>query len=247
MAKSFGQALRELRENRGYSINKLADKTGVSAAHISRLENGKRPAPSPRVIEKFSQVLGSYEKLMIAAGYHSGAYGLGIGADEYKHEQSKYLTILKEESNNDYCEAALPPGAVPVEAFVEIPIYGEIAAGRPALAEQNIIGYEKVPAGELNGGKYFYLIVKGDSMIGSRIYPGDKVLVREQPDVENGQIAVVIVNGDEATLKRVKYIEEAIILLPDNPVYEPQIYRADEVRIIGVVKKVEFDPNNRKA
>ncbi|MHB8983794.1 MAG: LexA family protein [Carboxydocellales bacterium] len=61
-------------------------------------------------------------------------------------------------------------------------------------------------------------------------------------EIENGQIAVVLVNGDEATLKRVKYLNESIILYPDNPKYEPQIYQSGEVRIIGRVVKVEFEP-----
>lgn len=69
MSRKFGDLLRELREKRGYSINKLAEKSGVSAAHISRLENEIRPAPSPRVIEKIAKILGNFENLMAAAGY----------------------------------------------------------------------------------------------------------------------------------------------------------------------------------
>ena len=135
----------------------------------------------------------------------------------------------------------LPPEARPVGKTKRIPILGVIRAGEPIYADENIIGYEDVPICDVKNGEYFFLIVQGDSMIGSRIYPGDKVLVRRQDYVENNDIAVVIVNGDEATLKRVKYIEEAIILYPDNPKYDPMIFKAEEVRIIGKVKKVVFE------
>ena len=69
MGSSFSKLLRELRNNRGYSVNQLAEKTGVSAAHISRIENELRSAPSPKTIEKLSKVLGNYDNLMSAAGY----------------------------------------------------------------------------------------------------------------------------------------------------------------------------------
>jgi len=85
-------------------------------------------------------------------------------------------------------------------------------------------------------------VVTGDSMSGSRIQPGDKVLVRKQDYLDNGQIAVVLVNDEEATLKRVKHIDEAIILYPDNPKYQPQIYRTEEVKILGRVVEVKFKP-----
>jgi repressor LexA len=87
------------------------------------------------------------------------------------------------------------------------------------------------------------LRVKGDSMIGSRIYEGDKVVVKMQQEVENGEIAVVNVNGDEATLKRVKRTENGqVILYPDNPKYEPIIVTNESARVIGKVIQVMFEP-----
>lgn len=69
MEKSFGDLLRELREKRGFTVNQLALKSGVSAAHISRLENERRSVPKPKTINKLANVLGHYEELMAAAGY----------------------------------------------------------------------------------------------------------------------------------------------------------------------------------
>lgn len=138
---------------------------------------------------------------------------------------------------SEFMEAITPCGPT-----VKIPVLGTIRCGDPKLADQEILGWEQVPAHEVQDGDYFYLDVAGDSMTGSRIYPGDRVLIRKQPTVDNGQIAVVLVNGENATLKRVKRVEEAIILYPDNPKYEPQIYKAQDVMILGLVRKVEFRP-----
>ncbi len=140
----------------------------------------------------------------------------------------------------------LPDTNAPLNLTEKVPILGTVAAGFPLYAEQNVIGHEEVPKSFLKGAEHFFLIVKGESMTGSRIYPGDKVLIRRQPEVENGQIALVLVGNEEATLKRVKYVNGNAILYPDNPAHEPQIYPASEVRIIGYVTQVMFDPNLKK-
>lgn len=135
---------------------------------------------------------------------------------------------------------------IPSSPLVRIPILGTVAAGIPLYAEQNILGYEDVPKSLVKSGEYFFLIAQGDSMIGSRILPGDKVLIRKQPLVENGEIALVLVNGDEATLKRVKYLDGTAILYPDNPAYSPMVYPVSDIKIIGYVAQVVFNPNAKK-
>ena len=107
---------------------------------------------------------------------------------------------------------------------------------------ENILCFVETPEEQVKYGDYFYLQVKGDSMTGSRIYEGDLVLVRKQPEVENGEIAVVRTNESEATLKRVKYVDGTYVLYPDNPKYSPVIIKSDNAQIIGKVIKVEFDP-----
>ncbi|WP_026189013.1 LexA family protein [Orenia marismortui] len=136
----------------------------------------------------------------------------------------------------------LPPGAIPVDFekdMIEIPVIGTIPCGTPVLAEQNIIGYEYVRKQDINGGTYFYLKATGDSMVNSNIREGSLVLIRKQEDVENKEIAVVMVNGDEATLKRVHKKGEFIILHADNDKYDPMIYSANEVKIIGKAVEVK--------
>lgn len=127
--------------------------------------------------------------------------------------------------------------------FVYLPVLGRIKAGYNLIAEQNIIGYSPVPKNEVKDGEYFFLEVTGDSMIEEGIREGSRVLVRKQNYVENGKIAVVLVNGDEATLKRVYYQNDGknVILQAANPRIPPVVLPADEARIQGKVVKVEFD------
>ncbi|MNI94387.1 LexA repressor [compost metagenome] len=83
-------------------------------------------------------------------------------------------------------------------------------------------------------------------MIGARIFEGDKVIVRVQPEVEDGEIAVVNVDGDNATLKRVKKLNGKILLLSENPQYEPIVINSENARICGKVISVVFNPNAKK-
>lgn len=129
-----------------------------------------------------------------------------------------------------------------IDHFIEVPVIGTISAGLPILAEQNIIGHELTPAKDVQDGDYFYLVVRGDSMIGSRIHDGDKVLVKVTTDITPKDIAVVLVNEQDATLKRVQKLNGHVNLIADNPKYEPIVIDKGEVQIIGKVVKVEFKP-----
>lgn len=125
----------------------------------------------------------------------------------------------------------------PMPATVRVPRLGAIACGEPILAEQNIEGYDEVPDWVKCD---FTLTCKGDSMINARIHDGDTVCIKTQPEVENGQIAAVLVEGEfdsEATLKRVRYIDGGVALWPENPAYEPMIFTGEDVekvRILGL-------------
>lgn len=119
-------------------------------------------------------------------------------------------------------------------SIVNVPILGTIACGEPILADENIEDYYPMVAELLPKGNTFLLRAYGDSMY-PKIEEGDLVLIREQPTVENGEIACVLVNGDtEATLKRVKYQGDMIMLVPDNKNYDPIVVTPEmEVRIVG--------------
>lgn len=110
-----------------------------------------------------------------------------------------------------------------------IPVVGVVTAGVPILATENIEGY--IPWDGESG--CFVLRVRGDSMIGAGILDGDKVVVRPQPDAENGQIVVALLD-DSATVKRLKKTGRDVWLMPENPSYEP--IPGNEAKILGRVK-----------
>lgn len=139
---------------------------------------------------------------------------------------------------------SLPPSAAPIDLTSKhrIPILGRIAAGLPLYAEQNIEGYTLT---DLNGGaEYFALRVTGDSMNAARIEDGDVIIVRRQDEVENGELAVVMVGDDDATVKRFYSTDSTVTLMPQsrNPIHQPQIYDLEKtkIKVLGKVVKVEF-------
>lgn len=125
---------------------------------------------------------------------------------------------------------------------IQIPVLGTITCGEPILAEENIESYREEVADLTPSGTVFFLETKGDSMVPT-IPEGSFVLIRQQEEVENNEIAAVLLNGDtEATLKRVKYQGNTMILMPDNKNYEPIIVNEDfPARIIGKAVKVSID------
>lgn len=136
------------------------------------------------------------------------------------------------------------PDAIPVEDVVKIPIYGEIRAGDPMLACGEAVGYEYITADDVQGGEYFFLRVKGNSMIGARIHEGDLVLVRKQPALEEGQIGVFMIEG-EATIKTFHRQGNIAILTPENPEYKPVIVPLKNLVIIGEVVEAKIKFNGR--
>ena len=125
---------------------------------------------------------------------------------------------------------------------VSLPVLGSIACGEPITADENINEYREILKDNLPSGKLFYLVAKGDSMY-PKIPDGSYVLVREQQNVENGEIAAVLVNGDEeATLKRVRKFGDRILLEAINDGYAPYLIDEDNpARIIGKAVKLEVD------
>lgn len=126
------------------------------------------------------------------------------------------------------------PNIRPIETK-KIPLLGKIACGKPTFAEEQFETFIDASA-DLQAD--FCLQAKGDSMINARIHDGDIVFVRQQPEVENGQIAAVIIN-DEATLKRVSYFPEKsmLILKPENPAYEDLVYIGSELEDVHILGK----------
>lgn len=128
-------------------------------------------------------------------------------------------------------------GLYGVSSLVMLPVVGRISCGSGIIAYEDIESYEPIPKEWVKGGKYFCLRAKGDSMTGARIHEGDLLLIREQPEVENGEIAVVLI-GDEAVLKRLYRSDDQIVLQSENPNYPPIFSLPAEVRVVGKLKKI---------
>ncbi len=120
----------------------------------------------------------------------------------------------------------------PARAGKVVPVVGRVPAGQPALAVEDIEDYIMVPRELAEGGEFFALRVRGESMINAGILSGDYVIIRRQPEVENGEIGVALVDGEDATLKRI-YVEDdgKVRLQPENDLMDP-IY-PDEVQVVG--------------
>lgn len=141
-----------------------------------------------------------------------------------------------EEPNADNAPA-LPANILPLPKTRKIPLLGTIACGEPITAVENVDQYIDV-AEDIRC--TFALRCKGDSMIDARIMDGDVVYIREQPQVENGEIAAVLI-GDEATLKRVYLSDDVVQLVACNAKYSPLVYtgvQLEQLRILG--KAVAF-------
>jgi repressor LexA len=134
-------------------------------------------------------------------------------------------------------EPVAPPArALPVASVdaLEVPLMGRIAAGTPIEAISDIARHVAVPGSMLSGrGNHYALEVRGDSMIEAGIHDGDIVVIREQTTADNGDIVVALVEGHEATLKRLRRKGGMIALEAANPAYETRVLRDDQVKVQG--------------
>ncbi|HHY38838.1 MAG TPA: helix-turn-helix domain-containing protein [Clostridia bacterium] len=217
----FAERLRELRLKKDVTQVELGKLLSLSKQTISSYEN-RGSTPDPETLQR----LADYFDVSVD-------YLLGRTDDPrmYTREASDSAHV------SEHVVIEKIPGAWPVGPTVKVPVLGAIRAREPIHAEQNIEGWEEVPQQWVNG-ECFFLRVTGDSMTGARIQEVDLVFVRRQDFAENGDIVVAIVNGEDATIKRIFFADETIILHPENPKYRPLVFRGkerDQVRIVGKV------------
>jgi len=129
------------------------------------------------------------------------------------------------------------------EDSVKLPIVGRVSCGNGITVFEEIEGFEETPKAWLRGGDYFYVRAEGNSMINARIFDGDLLLIRKQEDVEEGEIAAVLIE-DKVYLKRVFKQDGMLILQSENPSFAP-VFRTEEnfenIKIIGKLKKIVID------
>lgn len=170
----------------------------------------------------------------------SRSYIGDIEKDRYNPSVSTLQLIAT--ATNTPLEDLLPSTktASPTGRGVRIPVLGRVVAGIPIETVEEILDYEEITPELAATGEFFALKIRGHSME-PRMMEGDVVIVRRQDDVESGDVAIVLVNGNEATVKRVKKQPEGITLIATNTsVYEPHFYSNKEiadlpVRILGRV------------
>lgn len=215
---TIASQIKKLRKSRGWTQPQLADKLAVSKQTISNWETGIKV---PR--------MGSLQKL-------ADLFNVKIG-------EITNASINKD----DKITGTKPTNVIyPLDKSfqrITIPIIGEIACGDPITAEENIEGYtEEVFERPIPSGTLFGLRCKGHSMEPT-IHDGSVVTIREQTDVEDDEIAAVLVDDNcEATLKRIKHQGNSIILIPDNKEFSPIILNKENPgRILGKVVHVSWD------
>jgi repressor LexA len=150
--------------------------------------------------------------------------------------------VRPEFEQDDEETAEAPAGAfdIPSQEAAYVPLVGRIAAGGPIIAEQRVEDVFPLPKQLVGEGEHFLLKVSGDSMINAAITDGDWVVVRSQPNAENGEIVAAMVEGEgpegEATVKTFKKSDGHVWLIPHNPLYAPIL--GDEATILGKVVAV---------
>ena len=237
----YSSALKDERKMANLSIEDLAAESKIPTSLLKAYEEGLAPI-SEFLLKAICDVYGKSIHQFLD---DNGLYGKYIpepfngDVDAYEaFEKARDEDGMRESWARSPAMNAQPPNvdlsATPnIEPYnpTMVPIVGTIAAGTPILAEENIEGYAPLQDKKAD----FALTVKGDSMIGDNIHPGDIVFIKQQPTVEIGEIAAVLIDGD-ATLKHFYRDGDSVTLVSSNTKYKPMIYHkgdCDEFRILG--------------
>lgn len=216
---SVGYKIKTMRKKHGLTQKDLAKKLGLAATAVSAWE---RDANNP---------------MMDSLSRMSELFDVPIS-----YFYSKNLSDVVSESNSNQYRLNAKNLIQASPATVRVPVLGSISCGDPLLVEENIKEYRYESPDMLPSGECYYLEANGDSMEPA-IPNGSLVLIRFQPEVESGEIAAVLLNGnEEATLKRVRKQGGNIILYPENNNYEPIFVDADNpAKIIGKAISVKYN------
>ena len=207
----FSERFKLLRKERGLSQAALATELGFTKSSVNMYERGDREP--------------GLESLETIADFFNVDMDYLLGKSDVPN---RFLYTAAPDAES----IALPDNIIPLPKTYKVPLLGTIACGEPILAAENIEGDVDIPE-HIHAD--FALRCKGDSMINARIHDGDIVYIRQQPAVNNGEIAAVLIE-EEATLKRVYVYEDHVVLQPENPAYEPLVYFGETmstVRILG--------------
>ena len=218
-----GARIKERREALGLTMEALGNALGVNKSTIKRYEDGSTKRITIATYEKLAKTLET-----------SVLYLMG-GDDDCYNEINKIETNGKKIKET-------PAGTIPFGIMFAIPILGEIKAGTPNYAQQDVLGYTYIDKKDYEN--YFALKVKGDSMDLVNIKDGSVVVVKRQEYIDDGEIGVVLIENQEATVKRVYINDNTVTLMPQssNPENHPITVdlKKEDFKILGKVVKVEY-------
>lgn len=239
----FSERLKKLRKQAGYSRMELAVKLGLSVSSISNYENNIRKPDNDETWRKIAYIFD------VSVDYLMGEDISKLSRDEIEKLLKKGLISDNDIENNSYTSQNFTDdnlnddntdSDIIEQDTVEIPIYGDVAAGIGCFADDNIIGYEDIPQSWVNPyDQYILLRVKGDSMF-PKFEEDDLLLVKAQNSVDSGDYAVALIDDENGVVKRIMYGKNWIELISVNPAYPPRRFEGADVmriRIVGIVKK----------
>lgn len=203
---AVGERIESRRQQLNLTLDDIATEIGVARSTVQRYEKGSIKKIKMPVIEAIARVL---------------------------DVDPAWLCCKTDDMTPKKTYTTLPANIISMPSAHKIPLIGTIACGKPILAVEE--ADELVSAPDFIHAD-FALRCQGDSMINARIFDGDVVYIRKQPEVENGQIAAVLI-GEEATLKRVTVYPNKIVLEAANPLYDPLIYRDEEMNQVEILGK----------
>ncbi len=220
--EQLGLYLAKIRKEKRISLREVNKLKDISYSHLSMIEHGKRNV-TPALLRNLADL------------YNVDYLDL--------YEKAGYIDLINNEKRVNIDKFG--------NSVVSIPLVGEVRAGYDYLAQENWEGTVEIKEELAKTGDFFALTIKGNSMF-ETLWEGDIVAVKKQDFADDGNIAVVLINGDEATVKKIKILENGIKLIPLNrrinpdtqePFYEDKTYTKEDiqtmpVKIIGIVKQI---------
>jgi repressor LexA len=209
------------------------------------------PDPRPALSTRQRQVLDYIAATVSERGYPPAvreigdALGLNSPSTVHAHLSSlvRFGYLRRDPSKPRAIEVVGAPsdtseGHLPHRGAVrDVPLVGRIAAGSPILADESVEEVLPLPESLVGRGPVFMLRVRGDSMVDAGILDGDLVVIRSQPDADDGALVAALVDGEEATVKRLRRRDGAVVLEAANPAYHPMVFTSG-VEVLGVVVSV---------
>ena len=223
VSKHVGQQIKRYRKLKKMTQKQLGEKIGVKHNTVSSYENGTNE-PDQEMIFAIADAL----EVSINDLFPDPKMKI----EKRTNHRAARMNRLRESGVDYVAEVITSP-------FVKLPVFGQISCRNGKIIFEEPIDFETVPRDWLNGGEYITVVATGNSMTGSKIFEGDRLLIRLQDHVENGEIAAIVI-GEETLLKKVYKKGDTLILESSNETYETKFIDLTEtknVKILGKLKK----------